>query len=230
MESLAQRLLLSCSSWPPYTPPLPDDKQSKNPQACSSSFSPPSLFIPSSFLPGSLLLSSFFVLAWLSLSRFVSVAPTGKNNPNKNEFVCHFVGIVFPTALRKGVQQCCIQSLDFGSSLTSEAFLFTAKMALCVDYVYTATCKANKGFQGPFQVEECFWFTLALKRKANCLAWHFLLIAMATTDTFAHEFVALEVEFHSTLAPALQHTCITLNTSWRTFFQCEVALTSATGN
>lgn len=45
-----------------------------------------------------------------------------------------------------------------GVSPTSGAFFFFAvKMALRIDYLYTAVCKANgKGFEEPFEVEGSF--------------------------------------------------------------------------
>lgn len=39
---------------------------------------------------------------------------------------------------------------------------------------------------------------------AGCLTWRFPVISRATGDAFARSFGALEVEFHSTLACALQ--------------------------
>lgn len=47
----------------------------------------------------------------------------------------------------------------FGSfpDIGSIFFFFAVKMALRIDYLYTAVCKANgKGFEEPFEVEGSF--------------------------------------------------------------------------
>lgn len=103
---------------------------------------------------------------FLFLSHFVSVSHAGTS------LVRHFSRIVLPTILCKEVQRCCIQSLRFGSLLTSGEFFLTVTVALCVGYTYTAACEANKGLPGsiPSQatffnlaktLHKCTWYTYA---------------------------------------------------------------------
>lgn len=55
--------------------------------------------------------------------------------------------------------------------------------------------------------------------------WHFLAIGMATGDTFANKFAALEVEFYSTPTYVLKHMRTMPNANTRMFSQCEKAST-----
>lgn len=62
---------------------------------------------------------------------------------------------------------------------------------------------------------------IAMYKGNSCLAWHFLTIATATGDAFAHECVALEVGFRSTLVPTLQHACVLPNANARILLPCK---------
>lgn len=81
---------------------------------------------------------------------YLSVAHAGMS------LIYHFIWIVLPMASSKQVQRCCIQSLGFASFPISEAFFFTAEMALCIGYAYMRHAKLTERFSGALSIRGTF--------------------------------------------------------------------------
>lgn len=70
--------------------------------------------------------------------------------------IYHFIQIVLLAASYKEVQHVACRFWEFPRH-REHFFFFAVKMALRIDYLYTAVCKANgKGFEEPFEVEGSF--------------------------------------------------------------------------
>lgn len=103
-----------------------------------------------------------------------------------------------------------------------EHFVFPSKMALCVGCPYMATGNATEWSSCGVSSRGMFLNLVKCQLELSGVAFSGVCYGK---QGCTKRFVALEVWFHSTLAPALQRARVTPNASERMFFRCEEAFT-----